>query len=441
VTVQLVVFSGDSTAHYVLRPGSVLRVGRDESSDIRFNDAAVSRAHAIFHGGPPIEIEDLGSANGTHISTAGTRAAQAQTAAMRRASRERLPLSIGDVVSFGTSIAVVRHAPDGSEPAVTLVDPAMKRLYEQATRAAAGALSVLILGETGVGKEVLARHVHDRSPRAKKAFLAINCAALSESLLEAELFGHEKGAFTGALTARAGFIESADGGTLFLDEVGEMPLTVQAKLLRVLEQREVTRVGARVPKKVDVRFIAATNRDLERESERGAFRSDLFYRLNGISFTIPPLRERPTELAAFTERFIETSARSLDRKPPTLSPLVAQAFAAYEWPGNIRELRNVIDRAIVLADDEVLPDHIPAKVFAAASRPRVARNEEKRVLGDEQEIGRLRREMADAEKRKIVEALDACDGNQTKAAEMLGISRRTLLHRLDEYGVVRPRKK
>jgi two-component system, NtrC family, response regulator AtoC len=442
VTVQIAVYSGDAGAVFTLREGEVLRVGRDEKNEIRINDSAVSRAHAIFHGGPPVEVEDLGSANGTNVSH-GVRSSLAETAGMRRVtSQARHKLSIGDVVSFGTAIAVVRRAPEQEPTGMTLVDPAMKRVYEQAARAAAGGLSVLILGETGVGKEVLARFIHDRSPRSKKPFLAINCAALSETLLEAELFGHEKGAFTGAVAARPGLIESTEGGTLFLDEVGEMPLSLQAKMLRVLEQREVMRVGARTPKKIDVRFVAATNRDLETESTKGSFRSDLFFRLNGISFTIPPLRERPSELEELTRRFVAAAAKQLDRpSSPTLSPLVEQAFAAYEWPGNIRELRNVIDRAVVLADDEILPDHIPAKVFAAASKPRVARNEEKRVLGDAEEIGRLRREMAHAEKRKIIEALDSCNGNQTKAAELLGISRRTLLHRLDEYGLSRPRKR
>jgi len=442
--VHIAVFTGDTATVHTLRPGAVLRVGRGEANEIRINDSAVSRAHAIFHGGPPLEIEDLGSANGTSVSSALGRSARGETAGMRRVSQQRIPLNVGDVISFGTAIAVVRRGRDTHEPAAefTLADPAMKRVYEQAARAAAGQLSVLILGETGVGKEVLARFVHEKSPRSKKPFLAINCAALSETLLEAELFGHEKGAFTGANAARAGLIESADGGTLFLDEVGEMPPSVQAKLLRVLEQREVMRVGARAPKKVDVRFVAATNRDLEREAEKGAFRSDLFFRLNGISFTIPPLRERLGELEELSQKFLASAARQLDRPAtPRLAPEVVAAFRAYDWPGNVRELRNVIERAVVLADDEIVAEHLPVKVSAAAFKPRVVRNEEKRVLGDEQEIGRLRMEMSEAEKRKIVEALEKCDGNQTKAAELLGISRRTLLHRLDEYGLERPRKK
>jgi two-component system response regulator AtoC len=441
--VQIAVFSGDTTVLHTLRPGAVLRVGRGETNEIRLNDAAVSRAHAIFHGGPPLEIEDLGSANGTSVSSALNRSMRGgETAGMRRVSHQRVPLTVGDVISFGTAIAVVRRAETTESDDITLADPAMKRLYEQATRAAVGQLSVLILGETGVGKEVLARFVHQKSPRAKKPFLAINCAALSETLLEAELFGHEKGAFTGAIGARAGLIESADGGSLFLDEVGEMPPSVQAKLLRVLEQREVLRVGARAPKKVDVRFIAATNRDLESESEKGTFRSDLYFRLNGMSFTIPPLRDRPMEIDELCRRFLDAAVRQLDRRvTPRLSPEVIAAFHAYEWPGNVRELRNVIERAVVLADDEIIAEHLPVKVSAAAFKPRVARNEEKRALGDEREIGRLRQEMSEAEKRKIIEALEKCDGNQTKAAELLGVSRRTLLHRLDEYGLERPRKK
>jgi len=438
---QLVVHTADATTAHPLVPGTTLRVGRAEEADIRVVDAAISRAHAIFHAGPPLEVEDLGSANGTHVSKGVDRTMAGRTANVRTLSSGRIALAVGDVVTFGGALAVVRRAPRVASTDAVCLDPHMTRIYEQAARAAAGLLSVLVLGETGVGKELLARHVHQSSKRANKSFLAINCGAIAESLLEGELFGYERGAFTGAVQARAGLIESADGGTLFLDEVGELPPAIQVKLLRVLEQREVVRLGARSPRKFDVRFVAATNKDLEQACAAGTFREDLYFRLNGISLTIPPLRERQSELDALAARFLASAAAELDRPyVPTLSPAVIAAFAAYPWPGNVRELRNVIDRAVVLADDVIQLDHIPTKVSAAGAAQAMPRNAQKRALVDDS-ILQLRSEVSEAERRAVLEALEWAGGNQTKAAELLGISRRTLLHRLDEYGIERPRKR
>jgi transcriptional regulator with PAS, ATPase and Fis domain len=223
---------------------------------------------------------------------------------------------------------------------------------------------VLLLGETGVGKEVLAQSIHKLSPRRDAPFLALNCAALTESLLESELFGNERGAFTGAVTARPGLFESAQGGTVFLDELGELPMVIQVKLLRVLEERRVTRVGGRSPISVDVRFIAATNKDLEASIERGTFREDLYYRLAGITLTIPPLRERASEIVPLALRFLRMTAAKMGRSEPTLSPDARVAMLRYSWPGNVRELRNVIDRALVLAaGDTIELSHMPAKLL------------------------------------------------------------------------------
>ena len=219
---------------------------------------------------------------------------------------------------------------------------------------------MLIVGETGVGKEVLAEIIHGLSPRAGKPFVRINCATLSPTLFEAELFGHERGAFTDAREAKPGLLETAEGGTVMLDEIGELPLPLQAKLLRVIETREVMRVGAVKARTIDVRFLAATNRVLEDEVARGAFRQDLYYRLNGISLLIPPLRARVDEIEPLAQAFVENAAKMSDRPPLKLSPAAMKLLLSYAWPGNIRELRNTIERALLLSTgDSITPEDLP----------------------------------------------------------------------------------
>jgi DNA-binding NtrC family response regulator len=312
----------------------------------------------------------------------------------------------------------------------------MHALYEQVGRAARSTISVLILGETGVGKELLARAVHDRSPRAGAPFLELNCAALPPSLLEAELFGHEKNAFTGANQARPGLLEAADRGTIFLDEVGELPAAVQVKVLRVLEDRKVLRIGGRTPRKLDVRFVAATNRDLEADIAGGSFRQDLFFRLNGVSFVIPPLRERLTELAPLAEQFLAAAAHTLDRATPlTLSDEALGYLERHGWPGNVRELRNVIERAAVLASgDVILPADLPAHLT------RVTRVRAGGAAPAASPAARTPTSNA-GERERIVAALEQCAGNQTRAAKLLGMSLRTLVNRLSEYDLARPRRR
>lgn len=339
--------------------------------------------------------------------------------------------------------AVARAAVPAFSPAdgVVVLDPAMRALYEQVARAAASSINVLVLGETGVGKDVLARAVHNLSQRRSGPFVALNCAALTESLLQSELFGYEKGAFTGALQARAGLLEAAAGGTLFLDEIGELPVSIQTKLLRAVEDRKVMRVGARAERDVDVRFVAATNRDIEAEAEAGTFRSDLYYRLSGITFTIPPLRERPSEISALCRMFLTRYHAELGRSPQlTVSEAVQTLLMHYGWPGNVRELRNVIERSAVLCSGDVLlPEHLPERItnsaFKRSSSPPSPSEATRQDV-----LLRARNELQGIDRQRIALALEQCGGNQTRAAEVLGISRRTLVYRLGELGVQRPRK-
>jgi DNA-binding NtrC family response regulator len=294
-------------------------------------------------------------------------------------------------------------------------------MFETARRAARANVTVLIVGETGSGKELVAEEIHHASPRADKPFVRLNCASLPETLLESELFGHERGAFTGAERKRVGYVESAAGGTLFLDEIGELPLGMQAKLLRVLEDCRVTRLGGSESIEVDVRFVAATNRNLEREVKAGRFREDLFFRLSALTIEVPPLRERPLDLEALAERFLRRAADAAGRRPPATGARFLAALRRYPWPGNIRELRNVIDRAVILADaNELTPEQLPERFASGAEAPPAT-------------SGPMRAQMDDLERRSLEQALSETGGNRTHAAKKLGISRRALIYKLKKY--------
>jgi DNA-binding NtrC family response regulator len=324
----------------------------------------------------------------------------------------------------------------------------MQRVRSMATRAAPSNINVLILGESGVGKDVLARLVHQLSPRAGKPFVALNCAALNENLLESELFGHEKNAFTGAVAAKQGLFESADGGTVFLDEIGEMPLSMQARLLQAIERREVRPVGAVRPRAIDVRFLSATNVDIEAAVGKGAFRSDLMFRLNTLTIAIPPLRERKDEITSLAMSFLADACREQGRTDMLgISTGAMQCLRSYRWPGNIRELKNVIDRAVVLCDgDEILVEHLPTEKMRPATHEYLT-VEKAGVMSLAE--GRPAREnpaplpdpQAEAERRRILDVLDANAWSQTRAAEALKISRRTLITKLERYGIPRPQKR
>lgn len=330
-------------------------------------------------------------------------------------------------------------------------DPLMKRVLEVCESVARSDATVLIQGESGTGKELVARLIHDASPRVHQSFVAVNCAALPESLLESELFGHEKGAFTGAQTKKIGKFELAHGGTILLDEISEMELGLQAKLLRVLQEREVDRVGGKSPISVDVRVVATTNRNLEDMVQRGEFRADLFYRLNVIPVTLPSLRQRKGDVKVLTEHFLK---KYLGKQAPQLPSQVLQALQAYQWPGNIRELQNAVERAAILSSgrqleqqDFLLTENVLSNVAGGAPTLRdsidVIREETEVVedieLNDDARDGedllRITAGMTvhEVERALIIETLKATDDNRTQAAKTLGISIRTLRNKLHEY--------
>jgi DNA-binding NtrC family response regulator len=283
-------------------------------------------------------------------------------------------------------------------------------------------VSVLIQGESGTGKELIARAIHFNSSRAAKPFLAVNCGALPESLLESELFGHTKGAFTGAATDKKGLFRSAEGGTLFLDEIGEMPISLQVKLLRALQEHEVTPLGASIPVKFDARIIAATNKYLETEVEQNRFREDLFYRLNVIEISLPPLRERREDIPLLAKHFAFKTARAQNAPEKTISPEALSALVGYGWQGNIRELENAVERAFILSGDEIDKESLPPKV-----RLNTQANYEAR---DSQNLSPTLEEI---EKRYIREIMDSVGDDKTQAANILGIDLSTLYRKLKRY--------
>ena len=295
--------------------------------------------------------------------------------------------------------------------------PRMLEVYQFIAKVAPTDSTVLIGGESGTGKELAARAIHRNSPRADNPFVAINCAALTETLLESELFGHEKGAFTGATAQKKGKLEVADGGTVFLDEVGEMALTLQVKLLRVLQEREFERVGGTRPIKVDIRLIAATNKDLEEAIKDGTFREDLYYRLNVVSLTMPPLRERREDIPLLSSYFAAKHSKKFKRRVTGISPEARNCLLNYNWPGNVRELENTIERAVVLGSTELIrPEDLPETVLETATTQGMS------SLKYQERINELK-------KKYILEALDQTSGNYTEAAKLLGMHPNNL-HRL-----------
>ncbi len=399
-----------------LRPGDVLAVYGPHDLELLLVDSDRPKAEALrTQIVEALEREGIGSRSGLAFYPADGTSPQA-------------------LVTHACSLVLGAEGAVAPPGGIVLCNEAMRQLYAQAELAAAGTINVLILGDNGVGKEVLAHTVHERSPRASGPFVAVNCAALTDALLDSELFGHERGAFTGAVQAKTGLLEAASGGSLFLDELGEMSLPLQAKLLRAIDTKEVLRVGATRPRAVDVRFIAATNRDIEEEVAAKTFRRDLYFRLSGMTLTIPPLRERTDEIEPLARMFLENTARQLGRPAPELSSEALSWLKAYHWPGNIRELRNVIERALLLAGGgRITGAHLPA------DKPRIAEVEPPSVAAAPEPTRPLRLRQDDLERQAILDALARCAGNQTRAAELLGMPRRTFCARLKKYGIDGPR--
>jgi len=416
---QLVISAAAGVVRRHIQPGAEIVIGRGDHVDVDVHDESVSRRHARLRVGDPLRIEDLGSRNGTFV------------AGRRLAAGEAVTVPLGAVIELGSTFLVVHRgslvnglAANPPSAEMLVVGETMQRLYGLLDTIAPSTLRVLILGETGTGKEVYARAVHARSDRAARPFIALNCASLVESLLESELFGHEKGAFTGAVVQRIGRFELAHRGTIFLDEIGEAPLELQPKLLRVLQEREFERLGGSRTLRSDARLIAATNRDLAQLVEQQKFRSDLFYRLNVFPVHVPPLRERAGDIPLLVEHFRRRVAREHGVEPPEISPQGLARMMEHPWPGNVRELENFVERAAILhAGAATLP----------FEPPRGTRAEPERDLA-----GRARRErwtLERLEREHVLQVLEDTGGNQVRAAEVLGIDRRTLHRKLRAYSL------
>jgi two-component system response regulator FlrC len=350
--------------------------------------------------------------------------------AIRAGAKEFIPLPPeADLIA-----AVLAAVSDDNRPLVAR-DPAMQTVIALADQVASSEASILITGESGVGKEVMARHLHLKSRRSNRPFICVNCAAIPENLLESELFGHEKGAFTGAVGRRIGKFEEASGGTLLLDEISEMDGRLQAKLLRALQEREIDRVGGGKPVKVDIRVIATSNRDLAQAVKDGTFREDLLYRLNVVNLRLPPLRERPGDIVALAEHFAKKYAAANGLPDRAISATARQRLLSHRWPGNVRELENAMHRAVLLSSGgEIeefairLPDGAPMPSSPAAETARAAS-----MAAEAASRASVGQTVAAVEQQLIIDTLSHCLGNRTHAANILGISIRTLRNKLKEY--------
>jgi len=408
-------------------------IGRAAACDVVLDHRSLSRRHAILRRTPELSLQDLGSTNGVRLAGRIVRGG------------EPILLSPGEGFHIGPFSFIIVDAQAvgpstdrSGRDRLIVEDPTPGGVSALVREIARSNVNVLVLGETGVGKEVLATTIHALSGRAGK-LASVNCAALSETLLDGELFGHEKGAFTGAIAARQGLLEGASGGTVFLDELGEMPLALQAKLLRAVESREIRRLGSTRATLIDIRIVAATNRELTAEVDAGRFRQDLFFRLDGVSLRIPPLRERRAAIAPLALQFIEQAKQRLGKPDIVATPELLAALAAYDWPGNVRELKAVIDRAVLLSRGSQLGSrHLAFSMSGDATRTpqrRAPQTETNREVDDLDFLDSEQR----SDRARVISAIEACAGNQTRAAKQLGISRTTLVNKLGLYRIPRPR--
>jgi two-component system response regulator AtoC len=433
--VLLVVGTSRLITHPII--GDEVVIGRAADCDIVLEHRALSRRHAILRRTPALSVQDLGSTNGIRLARGVVRGGDP----VPLAPGESFHIGPFSFLVIGGQAGELSSSGDGGERLV-VEDPTPEGVSTLVREIARSGVNVLVLGETGVGKEVLASTLHALSGRTGP-LASINCATLSEALLESELFGHEKGAFTGAVGLHQGLLEAADRGTVVLDEIGELPLGLQAKLLRAVESREIRRLGSTRAIPIDVRIVAATNRDLTTEVAAGRFRRDLFFRLDGVSLRIPPLRERRHAIGPLALAFVEQAARRLGRPDVRATPDLLVALAAYDWPGNVRELKAVIDRAVLLArGSELDRRHLAFSAGAADSPtpPPVAPPAPVAVAASAagEDLGFLDAEQR-ADRARVIAALEDCAGNQTRAAKRLGIARTTLVNKLALYRIRRPR--
>ena len=431
---ELRVAEGPDAGRRVPIPGDAFTIGSALGCDLRLADDAVSRRHCRIYVDPALgyAVEDLGSTNGTFVG--GVRVSRA---CLTPGAELRLG---GTRLLFSPSAEARELERSGAEAFGRVVgrSAAMRRVFHLAEAYAPTDATVMITGETGTGKEVMAREIHAHSPRRAKPFLVIDCAALSRELVESELFGHVKGAFTGAAADRVGAFEAADGGTVFLDEVGDLPPELQPKLLRVLENREVRRVGSNAVRRVDVRILSATNKRLDEEVNAGRFREDLFYRLSVVVIEMPPLRERPEDVPLLARAF----ARDLhgETAPDALGPLDAPALLRHPWPGNVRELRNLVDRAFY---SPVRPVDLAATLAAGRLGARAADEAEDGLAAAAEAAGGAGRpfkeekaRLLDVFERRYLAALLARNGgNVSRAAREAGLERAHLQRLVKKFGL------
>ena len=447
---HLLVFGGATSWLYPLPSAGDVIIGRSEAANLRIDDAAVSRQHArLVIDGDGVTLVDLGSHNGTFVNkvrVAGRRALAPNDVVTIHKTTLILHAAGTPAKPPANPLYVAAVESERADPGVTLgvqrvivADPAVVRIYDLIERLAPVELPVLITGETGSGKELVATAIHALSKRASKPLISLNCAALHDSLIESELFGHEKGSFSGAIATRAGLIEAASGSTLFLDEVGELAPAVQAKLLRVLEVHRVTRVGDTREREVNVRIVAATNRDLEADVAAGRFRRDLYFRLSAATLHLPPLRQRLRELPLMATAFLDDACRRNGRPLMRISEGAMGALVEHPWPGNVRELKNLMQYlAATLTSDVMLADHVHERVGGVQNTP-VPRSVPT-VPIDLRQFRPLADELRELETTRIRQALEATGGNQTRAAQLLAMPVRTFFEKAKQFGLT-PKKK
>ena len=428
-------------------------LGRSSTSTVLLDDESVSRRHALVRRddrGDHVLI-DLGSSNGTFVNGGRVnlplplqdgdevRLGEIKLRFESRARAEREPPE--RELHFSNARATLSRGDGDARVRLIGTGPGMAEVFRLMARAAESPIPVLIQGETGTGKELVARGIHAASMRAENAFVAVNCAALPETLLESELFGHRRGAFTGATQDHAGLFEAASGGTLFLDEIGEMPAATQPKLLRFLQEGEVLRVGETRARKADARVVSATNRDLTHEVEAERFRSDLFYRLSALTIDVPPLRTRREDVPLIAERVLTAASARHRRRIRGMTNAALSAMVAYSWPGNVRELENEIQRLVALARDGdwidvgQLSDRVrQGATVRTGDEPAGADAAEARTVAADASDD-LREAMASFERTRIAEILEQTGGNVSEAARVLGLSRGALHRKLKEHGL------